>query len=223
MHTEQIFAAWPAPVSVQARVTTRVSGEDASLQQLPCQWVEQVHGTVVHRLEQYKADVIPQADAIYTQLAGIICGIRTADCLPVFFCDRQGQEIAVAHAGWRGLAAGVLENTLQCFQTERSQLLVWFGPAIGPCHFEVGDEVREIYIQAAEVKDRADTAAAFSATDKQGRWMADIYALARIRLQSAGVEDISGGGLCTYCDPEYFYSHRRARDSGRMTSLIHIS
>lgn len=223
MPSELIKAEWPAPTSVRAMVSNRYSDVDSEQKQKPVQWVQQVHGAHVYRLENFNATIKPEADAIYTQQVGTFCGIRTADCLPVFFCDRQGQEIAIAHAGWRGLAAGVLENTLACFQSKQSELLAWFGPAIGQCHFEVGEEVRDIFIQAAGSDSKRSTASAFISTEKAGKWMADLYALARIRLNDAGLENITGGGHCTYCDPTRFYSYRRAKETGRMASLICIS
>ncbi len=223
MPSKLIKADWTAPPNVLAMVSTRDSVVDSQQQRGPVQWVQQIHGANVFSLENFNENIKPQADAIYTRQTGILCGIHTADCLPVFFCDKQGQEIAIAHAGWRGLAAGVLENTLSCFQAEQSQLLAWFGPAIGSCHFEVGEEVRDIFLQAAGSDSRADIAAAFTPASEKGKWMADLYALARKRLNAAGLVNISGGGLCTYCDSERFYSYRRAKETGRMDSLICIS
>jgi YfiH family protein len=140
----------------------------------------------------------------------------TADCLPVLFCDEQGTAVAAAHAGWRGLAAGVLEQTLKCFD-QPSKVMAWMGPAIGPEHFEVGDEVREMFVQQHAAAENAFV------ISRSGHWMADIFLLARQRLSSAGVSHIFGGGICTYAGADHFYSFRRESVTGRMASLIWLS
>ncbi|MGA1741610.1 MAG: peptidoglycan editing factor PgeF [Pseudohongiellaceae bacterium] len=215
-----IKANWSAPTNVTACVVTRRADVDDVLQQKQVQWLQQVHGKDVLKLEAGVNISEPKADAIYTQVPGIVCGIHTADCLPVFFSDQKGREIALAHAGWRGLAMGVLENTLACFKAKHESISVWFGPAIGPCHFEVGEEVRDIYLQQASQATKKITSAAFVPGAKNSKWMADLYKLAQIRLNDAGLFDISGGGLCTFCDPENFYSYRRDKETGRLSSLI---
>ena len=176
-------------------------------------WLEQVHGTEVVRPE---LNTTHCADAAFTQQSDTPCVVMTADCLPVLFCDEQGTAVAAAHAGWRGLAAGVLEQTLKCFE-DQSMVMAWMGPAIGPKHFEVGDEVREVFVQQ-----HSQTESAF-VESRPGHWMADIFQLAQQRLSAAGVSQIFGGGICTYADADYFYSFRRESITGRMASLIWLS
>jgi YfiH family protein len=180
-------------------------------------WIEQVHGTGVLDL-----DVTPQqatspstaADAIVTRSVGRVCVVQVADCLPVLFAARDGSAVAAAHAGWRGLAAGVLEATVVKLAVQPDQLLAWLGPAIGPGHFEVGDEVR-----AAFIADDEGAAAAFIA-NARGRWHCDLVALARRRLGALGISSVFGGDWCTYADRERFFSYRRDGRCGRMAALI---
>jgi hypothetical protein len=174
-------------------------------------WLQQVHGVDVVKADQVTD--LPEADASFTDQSGVVCAVLTADCLPVLFCGDQGAVIGAAHAGWRGLQAGVIEQTIAAMNCR--DLQVWLGPAIGPAHFEVGDEVREAF-----VSQNPDTSVAFSAT-QAGKWLADIYQLARIRLANLGVEQVYGGGLCTVSDAQRFYSYRRdGAATGRMASLI---
>jgi len=243
--TTLIRPDWPASASVTACVTTRRGGYStapydslnlgdhvgddpesvqrnrehlANVLALPSapKWLNQVHGTTVLNAAQIEPGA--KADASFSREAGVVCAIMTADCLPVFFSDDEGREVAVAHAGWRGLAAGVLEATVDAMQTPPARIMAWLGPAIGPEHFEVGDEVRAAF-------NREDPAAtqAFKSSPN-GRWLADIYTLARLRLEQAGVKNISGGNLCTFSDASNFYSYRRdGHQSGRMVSLIWVS
>ena len=176
-------------------------------------WLEQVHGTRVLRLDENSDRADNQADASYTNIAGQVCAVMTADCLPVLFCNRQGTEVAAAHAGWRGLCDGILEQTLACFDSSPEDILVWFGPAIGPTAFEVGGEVRAKFIEQD-----ADAELAF--TEHGEKYLADIYQLARLRLRRAGVQTISGGDLCTVSDKSRFFSYRREPVTGRMAALI---
>ncbi len=188
-------------------------------------WLDQVHGTkVVEVQSDYSAQSpLPEADALVTSSARQACCVLTADCLPVFFYSRELMRVAVAHAGWRGLAAGVLEATLAEFGGRVESVSVWFGPAIGPCHFEVGEEVYTQFLNAANNEETAASlAAAFVPSSHENRFMADLVALATARLKMAGVRDLSGGNLCTYCDPNSFYSFRREPVCGRMASLIYI-
>lgn len=232
---------WPAPVWVKACITTRSGGISAApfdsfnlgehvgddpvavtknrqrlISQLGCKpaWLRQVHGVAVVPAEPGE---VLEADASWTSTQGIACTVMTADCLPVLFCDRAGSRVAAAHAGWRGLAGGVLEATLDALAVAPEDVLAWLGPAIGPQAFEVGAEVREAFMavhpQAAE---------AFVASVNPGRYMADIYQLARIRLAARGVTAVYGGGFCTYSDPR-FYSYRRATQTGRFASLIWLA
>ncbi|MDG2089508.1 MAG: peptidoglycan editing factor PgeF [Gammaproteobacteria bacterium] len=220
MGKEYIKADWSAPDNVHAFVSTKQSNVTDEFQQMSVQCLQQIHGTKVFKLKTAVQNSKPEADAIYTQASNIVCNIHTADCLPVFFCDQKGREIALAHAGWRGLAAGVLENTLKCFEADRDQIHVWLGPAIGPCHFEVGGEVRELFLQQASASTLLSTELAFLAGTNPGKWMADLNKLAQIRLNDAGVLNISSAEVCTYCDAERFYSYRREKETGRLSSLI---
>lgn len=178
-------------------------------------WLEQVHGIQVYVASHADTPVQPpRADASYTDQPGVVLAVLTADCLPVLFTSRDGQEIAAAHAGWRGLHAGVLEATLRHFRAPPSEIFAWFGPAIGHAVFEVGDDVRHAFTQH-------DTAAhsAFTPSSRAEHWQADLYALARLRLYAAGILDMHGGDLCSFSDPR-FYSYRRENPTGRMASLI---
>lgn len=196
-------------------------------------WLRQVHGCAVWRPASAAAgslvevsipgpaepgsDALPEADAAVTDRPGCVLAILTADCLPVLFCADDGSEIAAAHAGWRGLAGGVLEATLAAMRTPPERLHAWLGPAAGPQAYEVGEEVRRAFIEP-----QPSAAGAFGMT-RPGHYLCDLYALARARLQRAGVGSISGGGLCTISDPQRFFSHRRDGRCGRMASLIWIT
>ncbi len=175
-------------------------------------WLNQIHGARV--VDAGRASALEDADAAWTDQPGIVCAVMTADCLPVFFSAVDGSSIAVAHAGWRGLAAGVLEATLAAMPVSPDRIICWLGPAIGPDAFEVGAEVRELF-----VRDNEKAASAF-APGRAGKWLADIYRLARIRLATAGVPRIDGGGFCTWSEPKRFFSYRREKTTGRMASLI---
>ena len=159
--------------------------------------------------------LVLEADASWTATPGVACAIMTADCLPALFCDRAGTRVAAAHAGWRGLAAGVLENTVRQMGVPPHRVRAWLGPAIGPQAFEVGDEVRAAFVAADP-----DAAAAFVARPVEGKWLADLFLLARRRLVAAGVIRISGGGVCTVSAPQHFYSYRRDGVTGRFASLV---
>jgi polyphenol oxidase len=230
---------WPAPDRVRALVTSRNGGvsqgpyrslnlgtqvgdnpqcvmENRGLLRahLPAEpkWLTQVHGTNVVSAD--RATPAVEADAAFTRMPGTVCAIMMADCLPVLIADREGSVVAAVHAGWRGLAAGVIENTVHTIGLPPAQLLAWLGPAIGPSAFEVGSEVRETFI-------RADGAAAGAfIAHRSGKWLADLYNLARLRLRRIGMTDIHGGGLCTNSDPDRFFSHRRDKITGRMAALI---
>lgn len=175
-------------------------------------WLEQVHGIDVLRLtgEPYASK---RADASYSNTPGTVCAVMTADCLPVLFCNRAGTEVAAAHAGWRGLCAGVLEETVACFADHPDNIIAWLGPAIGPLAFEVGPEVREAFID----KD-PQAVSAFQAVGQ--KYMADIYQLARQRLNNVGVTQLFGGDRCTFTETGDFFSYRRDKTTGRMASFI---
>jgi YfiH family protein len=231
---------WPAPAGIRACVTTRAGGisiapfdsfnlgdhvdDDPAavahnralltsrLHTLPA-WLKQVHDIDV--VEASPTEVL-QADASWSQTPGVACTIMTADCLPALFCNRQGTQVAAAHAGWRGLAAGVLEAAVDSFADAPSEILVWLGPAIGPQAFEVGPEVRDAFIAT-----HPETIEAFVPSVNAGKFMADIYQLARMRLAAHGVNAVYGGGLSTYND-ERFFSYRRGARTGRFASLVWI-
>lgn len=229
---------WPVPLHVKSLMTTRTGGvsvgpfasfnlashvQDDPLavtenrrrlrEILPAEpiWLNQVHGTQV--IDAGIARGVPDADASFTRKTNTICAVQTADCLPVLFSARDGSVVAAAHAGWRGLAAGILEATLDAMQVPPDEVIVWMGAAIGPDAFEVGAEVRDTFIAR-----HPQSISAFK--PHQQKWLADIYALARIRLTACGVRDVYGGGLCTYTDATRFYSYRRDGVTGRMATLI---
>lgn len=230
--TDFVIPDWPAPAGVRALVTTRAQGnladhvgDDPSAvaarrselcRWLPSQprWLSQVHGTCCADAAAASGTVV--ADAAATRTPGVVCAVLTADCLPVLFCDETGGAVAAAHAGWRGLAAGVLESTVAALAVPEDRLLAWLGPAISPQAYEVGDDVRDAFtsIDAAASED-------FTAREN-GRWSCDLYALARRRLRALGVERLYGGGFCTHRESARFYSHRREGLTGRMASLIWI-
>jgi len=211
--TTFITPDWPAPANVVAGSTTRNSASGELPEGLRC--LNQVHGAVVVPAAALRdAAEPPDADAVTARRAGEVCAVRTADCLPVLFCSTDGTCVAAAHAGWRGLAAGVLENTIDALGVAPDMLMAWFGPAISQPNFEVGDEVR-----AAFLAHDVDAAACFE-PNSRGRWQADLYALAKQRLAGAGVEAVFGGGWCTFADSDRFFSYRRGRDTGRMVSFV---
>jgi polyphenol oxidase len=177
-------------------------------------WLKQVHGTDVVRCDVRPAGDEPVADASVTDVPGIVLAILTADCLPVVFASEAGDEVGAAHAGWRGLVAGVLEATIAAMRTPPDRLLAWLGPAAGPQAYEIGHEVFHAFV------DRDPVAASAFAETRPGHWRVDLYALARIRLARAGVSRIFGGGLCTISEPQRFFSHRRDARTGRMATLV---
>jgi YfiH family protein len=238
-----ILPDWPAPAAVRACVTTRAGGVSlppydslnlgshvgddfaavtanrARLRAcLPAEpvWLNQVHGVTVANADTARG--IPEADAAVARTPGQMCAVLTADCLPALFCDDAGTVVGAAHAGWRGLADGVLEATVARMGVPPHRLLAWLGPAIGPSAFEVGDEVRTIFVSADPA-----ASAAFAPGMKAGKWMADLFMLARLRLGRIGVTRIHGGGACTHADAARFYSYRRDGVTGRFASLIWLA
>jgi len=212
---------WAAPARVQALTVVR-GGE---LKQIPLpsapRWLEQVHGKRVVDLDAEPG--MPEADAAFTCSAGVVSAIRTADCLPVLLAAADGCVVGAAHAGWRGLAAGVLEETVAAMRARMKPgvaVVAWLGPAISASHFEVGDEVRAAFLAYDAAASEAFT------RNERGRWQCDLFLLARQRLNSCGVSEIAGGGMCTYADRSRFYSHRRdvqhegQSTTGRMVTLI---
>lgn len=230
---------WPAPEKVRALTSLRAGGvsrneyaelnlalhvgDDAAavrenrdrlmraagIPSEPC-WLEQVHGAVAIDADDWQPGV--EADASCARYPGVVCAVLTADCLPVLLCARDGSAVAAIHAGWRGLAAGVIEATANALGG--ADLLAWLGPAIGPRSYEVGAGVRDVFLAAD-----ARAAEAFRPSPA-GRWQADLYLLARLRLRMAGVNEVYGGGECTYTDAARFFSYRRDGRTGRMASLI---
>ncbi len=235
---------WPAPASVKSASTTREGGIShtpydslnlgmhvgdnpehvmrnrktlVKTLQLPSQplWLEQIHGTKVANADSDMPELT--ADACVSRQPGNVCVVMTADCLPVLITNQQGTIVAAAHAGWRGLNNGVLEATIQAMQVPARELLVWLGPAISQRHFEVGEEVREAFVSQHQ-----QAGEAFIAGKQPHKWSADIYHLARVRLQGIGVlaDCIYGGDYCTHTQDELFFSYRRSPKTGRMASLI---
>ena len=243
-----LFPDWPAPARVRAACTTRIGGvsqgpyaslnmgrssgdapeavsenrrrvhQALGLPAEPC-WIRQVHGARAVRMPAAQDAEPPEADASFTTEPGVVCAVQAADCLPVLLCDQAGTVVAAAHAGWRGLAGGVLERTVAALPVPPQELLAWLGPAIGPEAFEVGEEVRERFVGAD-----AAAAGAFRPGTLAGpnprKYYADLFGLARLRLAQAGVRHISGGGLSTHADRTRFYSYRRDGVTGRMAALI---
>lgn len=239
---EWLQAEWPAPANVRTASSLRTGGVSAppfdtfnlgthvgdlpesvrsnrqrltNTLQLPAEpcWLSQVHGSRV--IEAGSWVTPPEADACIARSAGQVCVVMTADCLPVLFCNRDGDRVAAAHAGWRGLAGGVLESTVSSLGLPGAEIMAWLGPAIGPQTFEVGDEVRIAFTS----RDAA-AAQAFRPSGRMGHWLADLYLLARQDLARLGVQAVYGGGLCTYSDETRFFSYRRDGQCGRMASLI---
>jgi YfiH family protein len=241
-----IVPDWPVPADVCAIATTRSGGvstgaystmnlarggrdDPAALAEnhrrferfLPASPLPlaQVHGAAVAILDRATA-ISPTADAAVTRERGVVCAVLTADCMPVVMTDRRGSAVGIAHAGWRGLAAGALEATvdaLAALGADRGNVLAWLGPAIGPAAFEVGPDVYAAFC------DDDPGAAAFFAAGRPGKWQADLYGLARRRLKDVGVASIHGGGECTYTDTARFFSYRRERDSGRMATAVWLA
>lgn len=174
-------------------------------------WLRQVHGTTA--LESGSAGTRPDADASFTSASGAVCAVMMADCMPVLFADEAGTVVAAAHAGWRGLGAGVIESTLRAMQVAPQKVLAWLGPAIGPGAYEVGEDVRKAY---------AGFESAFT-PNRPGHWRLDLYAVARQRLHRQGVTRVYGGDFCTYSDSQRFFSFRRSRTAERMAALIWLT
>jgi YfiH family protein len=229
---------WPAPRRVHAFVTTRNGGvstgayaslnlgtrvgDDAAavcenrsrvraLLPNDPKWLRQVHGTHVAQADAMEADL--EADAAITRTPDNVCVVQVADCLPVLFCDRAGSCVGAAHAGWRGLSAGVLESAIAAMSVPADELIAWLGPAIGPNAFEVGADVRDAFAQTDP------NGSAFVAL-RPGKWLADLFVLARLRLAARGVTAVFGGNLCTASDAKRFFSHRRDGVSGRQAAFI---
>jgi YfiH family protein len=188
-------------------------------------WLSQVHGTAVANLADLGPQQVPDADASISTIPGKVCVIMTADCLPVLFCDRQGKTVAAAHAGWRGLASGVLEKTVAAMrEAGAGEVMAWMGPAIGAYQFEVGPDVRQAFLDGAiDESGVRHVEAAFSVIEgKPGKYLCDIYGLARYLLHRTGVKEVHGGEFCTVSNSGRFYSYRRDGVTGRQATLIWI-
>jgi YfiH family protein len=234
-----IIPDWPKPANVKALQTTRAGGTSSapydslnlgdhvgdsplsvarnrmllsSLQPSEPVWLEQVHGTTVADADQ--ASCVPQADACIAHGRAAVCVVMTADCLPILLCDKQGSVVGAVHAGWKGLARGVIEAAVQAMAVSPQNLMAWLGPAISQDAFEVGDEVRAMFVAT-----QSQASSAFI-PGQSGKWFADIYALARLRLNALGITQIYGGGYCTFRDIERFFSYRRDGVTGRMGTFI---
>ncbi len=244
MRIEQlIYPQWPAPAHVNALTTTRVGGVSEGtydslniathvgddpqhvkinrqrlreLANLPSEplWLQQIHGSDVVCADQVAPEITVAADAAYANQANVVCAVQNADCLPILLCDQQGTSVAAIHAGWRSLAAGIIKNTIAALQRAPAKLLAWLGPAIGPKAFEVGSEVRELFLQQDPEAEQAFKA------HGHAKWLADIYQLARQCLIKVGVQQIFGGDFCTFTHKNKFFSYRRDGKTGRMASLI---
>jgi YfiH family protein len=239
LHPDWIVPDWPAPANVKALITTRAGGVSAGAyaglnlgvrtdddplavetnrQRLRAvlpgepRWLRQVHGCGV--VDADSLTDIPEADAAVARSAGTVCAVLVADCIPVLLADRSGTAVAVAHAGWRGLARGVLERAIERMARPPEDLLAFLGPGIGPGAFEVGADVREAFLAGDPQAE-----AAFRPRSP-GKWMGDLFLLARQRLTRCGVARVHGGGWCTHSDPRRFYSYRRDGPTGRMAALI---
>ena len=244
MTIDVLVPSWPVPAVIRAAFTLRTGGvseppfDDFNIAahvgddpravaenrrrlrhrlELPAEpvWLEQVHGQRVIDLDrQTSCGSLGPADGAVTRTAGSVCAVQVADCMPVLLAARDGSAVGAAHAGWRGLAGGVLEAAVRAMNTPGGELLAWLGPAIGQRHFEVGEEVRAAFLAAD-----AGASVAFSANDR-GRWQCDLYALARRRLAALGVNAIHGDSWCTFADRGRFFSYRRDGRCGRMAALI---
>lgn len=243
-----IYPNWPAPRNIRALTTTRLHGvsevpyksmnlanhvgdDEAAVmanRQLICQrealpqmpvWLNQIHSTDVVDISNVRTSRQPfNADASYTNTMKTVCAVLTADCLPVLFCSLSGDEVAASHAGWRGLCGGILENTIKHFHCDPSQIMAWLGPAIGVQVFEVGIEVKQQF----ELYD-PDASSAFQLINPhEKKYLADLYLLAKQRLNRLGISQIYGGEYCTYQHNDLFFSYRREKQTGRMASMIWI-
>jgi len=220
MGPEVIVPGWPAPAAVRALVSTRLIGdvrrEGAAKFRalLPAEprWLKQVHGVGVGDASRFARPV--EADAAFAKEKGVVCTVMAADCMPVLLADEKGEAVAAAHAGWRGLSAGVIEATVGAMGVPAQRLLAWLGPAIGPKAYEVGAEVREAFVAK-------DSRAEFAfVPTRPGHWNLDLYAVARQRLASVGITRVGGGDFCTHTEKELFFSYRRDKAMQRMAAAI---
>lgn len=244
MNPQFIYPDWPAPTQIKALSTTRQGGHSlppydgfnlgihvndatdivnknrAELVKLarlpqPSYWLDQAHGTHVINSTTWHEDIT--ADAMFSTTKHHVCTVMTADCLPILLCNRQGNTVAAIHAGWRGLAAGIVEKSIATFSCGIDDIMAWFGPAIGPTQFEVGSDVYHAFVQHTPQHHQA-----FEQTSAT-HYLANIYLLAKQRLNALGVHQIFGGDFCTASDPQRFFSYRRDGVTGRMASMIWVT
>lgn len=245
---EFIHANWSAPKNVRAVMSLRKGGiskppyanlnladhvgdnlfavagnrdllREALMLDLGYQWLDQAHSADVIEIESASAKI--KADGLITREPRNACCVLTADCLPVMFANKEGTEVAVAHAGWRGLQAGILKNTIAKMTSDPNDIMAWMGPAIGPCHYEVGIEVKESFRANAATQEELNLVeSSFAESDLEGKFYMNLYLLARRQLLAMGVSSVSGGDHCTYCEGNKFYSYRRDGKTGRMASII---
>ncbi len=242
---KQITPDWPAPSNVGTIVTTRMGGVSASpfdsmnlalhveddpvsvatnrklvasniAAEFEWQWLKQVHGRQVHAMKTVQDELT--GDGLTTQTPGLVCCIMTADCLPVLLCNMEGTEVAIAHGGWRGLADSILSSTLAAMESAPDSLLAWLGPAIGPEYFEVGVEVRDRFLRL----DDSEEMAMHFAPAAGGKYLANLYGIARRQLDLLGVQHVYGGTYCTFRDADLFFSYRRDGVTGRQLSAIYL-
>lgn len=181
------------------------------------QWLHQVHGKEVLILDA--PGPVREADGAITRVPGLACCVMTADCLPVFLASVSRPEVGLVHGGWRGLAAGILEQAVAGFASRPEDIRAWLGPAIGPCHFEVGAEVKAAFLQGNEPE---ELETCFSKATAESKFMADLYGIARFKLAALGIHQVSGGGHCSFCEPGNFYSYRRDGRTGRNLNVIYL-
>lgn len=222
-----IYPNWPAPTMVNAFMTTREGGYSSHdpLHRLMLKqhfnlafdipWLNQTHSNLAYYVDE-NTKIVGAADATWTDKPGMACVIQTGDCLPVLICDTKGTVVGAAHGGWRGVLSGIIENTVAAMRPKaQGELIAWMGPAIGPQCFEVGSDVVEPFIEADPLASRA-----FVPAGQNGKWLANIYELASLRLRRAGITQVYGGEYCTYTDQARFYSYRRTKTQSRMATLI---
>jgi polyphenol oxidase len=190
-------------------------------------WLHQIHGNIVHHAEALPLNeplgsTAIQGDAMVSRTKGILCGVKIADCMPVLFAADDASVVAAAHAGWRGLASGVLENTIAAMDIASSRIVAWLGPCIGATSFEVGEEVRAAFVSASSAASRASIESAFKPSSNNGKYLCDLVAIAHERLRVAGVTRVAVDGACTFMERERFFSHRRERTTGRMAAFVGI-
>ena len=246
----KVLPDWPAPESIHAFVTERTGGfsggKFASLNlayhvdddsravecnrdllqssvpvNLTFQWLNQIHSNIANIVRVPTSPI--KGDSLVCREPGIVCCVLTADCLPIFLTNTKGTEIAVIHAGWRGICQGILANTVNEMSSHPGDLMAWLGPAIGPCHYEVGGDLKDIFRESIDSKELwAEIEECFGLSSTAGKFFLDLYKTAAAIFRHLGITDIYGGNYCTFSDEDKFYSYRRDKETGRMVSAIFI-